>query len=303
VDIEQLRAFERIVREGSFSRAARSMDLTQPTISARISGLERTVGGPLFVRSGRRLTLTPRGEQFLPYVRRALAVLAEGVEVAAEADSGERGRVTLGVVQSLSLGFLTDAVGRFCARRPRAELFIRAAQSNQVVEMLNDGLVRLGLMAWPFYGADMAPLLRFREELTVVVPAGRGPQEAAALADLARTQGPFWLVQWTPSITALLTRLVADAGQVVEAPAGTLRELLLRGQGVGVLTRTLVAEDLAAGRLVEVAVTDLPRLYRESALVQLARSGRPTGAAQEMIAVLRDTAADYGILQPDDTPD
>jgi LysR family transcriptional regulator, low CO2-responsive transcriptional regulator len=64
-----------------------------------------------------------------------------------------------------------------------------------------------------------------------------------------------------------------------------------------------VAEDLAAGRLVEVAVTDLPRLYRESALVQLARSGRPTGAAQEMIAVLRDTAADYGILQPDDTPD
>jgi LysR family transcriptional regulator, low CO2-responsive transcriptional regulator len=158
-------------------------------------------------------------------------------------------------------------------------------------------------MAWPFYGADMAPLLRFREELTVVVPAGRAPQEAAALADLARTQGPFWLVQWTPSITALLTRLVADAGQVVEAPAGTLRELLLRGQGVGVLTRTLVAEDLAAGRLVEVAVTDLPRLYRESALVQLARSGRPTGAAQEMIAVLRDTAADYGILQPDDTPD
>ena len=170
------------------------MDLTQPTISARISGFERTVGGPLFVRSGRRLTLTRRGEQFLPYVRRALAVLAEGVEVAAEADSGERGRVTLGVVQSLSLGFLTDAVARFCARRPRAELFIRAAQSDQVVEMLNDGLVRLGLMAWPFYGADMAPLLRFREELTVVVPAGRAPRRRRPWPTCGA--GPFWLVEW-----------------------------------------------------------------------------------------------------------
>src|SRR4051812_32608712 len=50
VDTDQLLTFERIVREGSFSRAAWSLDLAQPTVSARIHALEQSVGGPLFAR-------------------------------------------------------------------------------------------------------------------------------------------------------------------------------------------------------------------------------------------------------------
>ncbi|MGE3272326.1 MAG: LysR family transcriptional regulator, partial [Chloroflexota bacterium] len=53
MDTDQLRTFERIVREGSFSRAAWSLDLAQPTVSARMQALEQQVGGPLFARSGR----------------------------------------------------------------------------------------------------------------------------------------------------------------------------------------------------------------------------------------------------------
>ncbi len=55
MDLEQLQAFERIVREGSFSRAARSLDIAQPTISARIQALEVEVGGALFLRGGRKI--------------------------------------------------------------------------------------------------------------------------------------------------------------------------------------------------------------------------------------------------------
>src|SRR5687768_15329609 len=106
MDIEQLRAFDRIVREGSFSRAAQVLDIAQPTISARIRMLEQAVGGALFVRRGRRLALTEVGESFLPYARRALSVLAEGVEAARLTQEGQRGRLTLGVIESLTGGFL-----------------------------------------------------------------------------------------------------------------------------------------------------------------------------------------------------
>ncbi|HEX5691219.1 MAG TPA: LysR family transcriptional regulator, partial [Roseiflexaceae bacterium] len=75
MDLHQLMAFERIAREGSFSRAAWSLQIAQPTISARIQALEQEVGGALFVRGGRRVTLTERGESFLPYARRAMEVL------------------------------------------------------------------------------------------------------------------------------------------------------------------------------------------------------------------------------------
>ena len=61
MNIEQLIAFDRIVREGSFSRAAWVLQIAQPTISARIQALEQAVGGALFTRNNRSVVLTERG--------------------------------------------------------------------------------------------------------------------------------------------------------------------------------------------------------------------------------------------------
>src|SRR5437667_222008 len=81
MDIDQLTAFDRVVREGSFSRAALALGIGQPAVSARMAALESAVGGALFTR-GRRIALTALGESFLPYARRALEVLAGGLEAA-----------------------------------------------------------------------------------------------------------------------------------------------------------------------------------------------------------------------------
>jgi DNA-binding transcriptional LysR family regulator len=60
MDTDQLLAFQRVVREGSFSRAARTLDIGQPAVSARIQALEAQLGGALLTR-GRRLGLTALG--------------------------------------------------------------------------------------------------------------------------------------------------------------------------------------------------------------------------------------------------
>src|ERR1051325_10596819 len=70
VDTDQLAAFLRVVRESSFTRAALSLGIGQPAVSARIHALEAAIGGPLFTR-GRKIGLTLLGEGFLPYARRA----------------------------------------------------------------------------------------------------------------------------------------------------------------------------------------------------------------------------------------
>src|SRR5262245_3177974 len=102
MNTEQLITFERIVREGSVSRAAWALGLAQATISARIQALEREVGGPLFVRRGRGVALTDLGVSFRPYAQRALDVLQASVVAAQQAQAGQRGRVTIGVLESLS---------------------------------------------------------------------------------------------------------------------------------------------------------------------------------------------------------
>src|SRR5260370_3057667 len=147
MDIDQLLAFERIVREGSFSRAARQLDISQPIISARIQALEQEVGGALFVRGGRQLSLTERGESFLAYVQRALEVLNEGIEAARLSEEGQRGRITIGTVQSLAGGFLAETLVEFHQTHPKVDFYVQTGHSDQVVEMLYDGRVKLGLVS------------------------------------------------------------------------------------------------------------------------------------------------------------
>jgi DNA-binding transcriptional LysR family regulator len=298
MDIDQLLAFDRIVREGSFSRAAWALDLSQPTISARIQALEQEVGGPLFVRGGRRVALTERGESFLRYARRALAVLAEGVEAARLTQVGQRGRVTVGTLTSLAGGFLASAIARFHTAHPQVELYMRTGHSDQVVEMLRDGVVKVGLITAPTHSPDLAPLLHFREPLVLVAPAGHplargGP---VGLGEVERESRPFLLVRWGPAINPVLAQLDFQAEPVVDLPIETVLHLLRRGIGAAFMTRTFVMDDLAAGRLVEVAVRDLPLLLRESTLVRPAWRGPLAAATADFVAALREEAGALGLM-------
>ena len=297
MDIDQLLAFDRIAREGSFSRAAWALDITQPTISARIQALEHNVGGPLFVRGGRRVALTERGESFLPYARRALALLTEGAEAARLTQVGQRGRVTVGALPSLAGGFLASAIARFHTAHPHVELFVRSSHSDLIVEMLRDGLVKLGLVTAPLLNPDLTPLLHFREPLVLVAPATHPLARAgsATIEEVARLGQPFLLVRWGPSMNPVLARIDMPAQPIVEVPIDTVQHLLRRGIGVAFLTRTLVMDDLAAGRLAEVAVRDLPPLFRESTLVCLARGGTLSAAVNDFAAALREEASALGL--------
>jgi DNA-binding transcriptional LysR family regulator len=274
MDTDQLLAFERIAREGSFSRAARHLDITQPSISARIQALEQEVGGPLFVRGGRKLALTERGESFLSYVQRALAVLNEGIEVARLSESGQRGRVTIGTVQSLAGGFLAEAILTFHTTHPQVSFFACTGHSDQVITMLYDGLVELGLMGWPIYNPDLTDLLRFRERLVLVAPAEStlGRQQVARLQEARKTRGLLLIVSWGSSAQDTIMRIKEQAGPMTELPLETVRYMLLRGLGAAFVTRASMAEELRSGKLVEVEIEDLPPTYRESALVCLKRN-------------------------------
>ncbi len=271
MDIDQLLAFERIARERSFSRAARQLDITQPTISARIQNLEQELGGSLFVRGGRKLALTERGENFLTYVQRALEVLNEGVEAAHLSDAGRRGRITIGTLPSLAGGFLAEALVEHHDRHPLVDFYVRSGQSDEVIEMLYDDRARLGLISWPTYNNDLAVLLHFREPLVLVTSTSNAlaTQGKVCLEQVKRVRGHLLHINWGPSADPFMAQVGEKAGPMTELPIETARYILLCGLGAAFVTRATVAEELQSGKLVEVEVEDVAPGYRESALVCL----------------------------------
>jgi len=173
MDREQLATFDRIAREGSFTRAAISLGIGQPAISARIQALEEQVGGTLFTR-GRRIALTTLGESFLPFARRALEVLGEGIEAARLAQIGQHGRIRLGSLASLAGGLVGPALSAFVRVHPRVECFVRAGDHERIVALLLDA--KPGLTP----PAVRKALLSTARDLG---PKGRDDQFGAGLAD------------------------------------------------------------------------------------------------------------------------
>jgi DNA-binding transcriptional LysR family regulator len=297
MDTNQLQAFDMITRQGSFSKAARALDLSQPTISMRIQALEQAVGGALFVRGGSRLELTELGTSFLPHARQALAVLASGVEITRQIKQGARGRVSVATLPTLTTGFAASAMARFYVDHPHVDLIVHTNHSDQILEMLYDGQVRLGLLNWPLFSPiELTPLLRFREPLIAVAHPSHplAQKESITSLDLVREGQPYWRVDWGPEVRTWHAHLIEASRTITEMPIHTAHELVLRGLGVALQARPHVTADLTAGRLIELSMRDLPSFARESALVCLSREEpHLSTATRAFITVLREEGWEF----------
>lgn len=296
MDRDQLLAFERIARVGSFSRAAAEMGIAQGTISARIRVLEQAVGGELFVRMGRTIALSEMGRAFLPYARRALEVLDEGVAAARATAAGEQGSLAIGLLDSLAGGFAARAIAAFRDEHPAVELEVRAGASDEIAELLRDGVLTLGIVDWTSPLAGLVALVELRERLVPVAspahPLARGGP--ASFAEVVGGGNPFIMVGWEAGFVEAVGAVPRRAGAVIEAPFATARRLLRRRGGVAFMTEDLVADDLLDGYLAEIAVTDAPLFERRTALARAASDEPLAPVAEAFVAALRQAAGAFG---------
>ncbi|AXH34772.1 LysR family transcriptional regulator [Humibacter sp. BT305] len=122
--LRQLECFVAVADEGSFTRAASSLRLSQPGLSAQIASFEREIGSPLLERRLEGSYLTPLGRLALPHARAALTAAARVRNVAK--DSRElRGTVTVATVYSVSLGQLPPLLRRWRKELPEVEITLR----------------------------------------------------------------------------------------------------------------------------------------------------------------------------------
>lgn len=300
MDVDQVRAFLAITRDGGFARASASLHLSQPAISRRIHLLEHELGAPLFDRLARRVALTDAGRAFLPHAQALLASLQDGINAVNAVRGADHGAVTLALV-----GSLTDdgrLISRLRAHRrahPGVDLRLCTALSPEVSALVLRAEAALGLR----YGTDPSPGLDCavigQERLVAVCPPGHplargGPDPAAALA------GQRWLgfparpgIPGEPYAAALAQLLAAHGlGTAEVVPIDSLtaqKRMVEAGFGLAVLPETSLAEELRTGTLCAIAAPGLTATIPVTLIRR--RSAFHTGAAQALWAALQKTTA------------
>ena len=141
----QLRYFLRIAECGSLTSAADELDQSQSGLSKQLTLLERSIGQPLFNRTGRGLTLTYSGQKLYEALRPAFWSIDQAVDEVRQLGV-KQGTVTLATVHTLSYYFMGDVVASFISAYPQVNLSLLGRSSPEVVALVESGKADLGLV-------------------------------------------------------------------------------------------------------------------------------------------------------------
>ena len=144
MNIDQLKAFHKVARTGSFTRAADELFLTQPAVSQQIKALEASFGITLFDRSNKKVRLSNEGEILLAYTNRLFNIFEEIEVLFDQFEDLRKGRITLGSTAVLGTYFLPRVIGRYSKKYPGIDIDLRMGNSQMVHNWLLEGGVDLG---------------------------------------------------------------------------------------------------------------------------------------------------------------
>lgn len=249
-DLQTLRAFVTVAREGSVSRAAEKLHLTQPAVSLKLKQLQQGLDLTLFRRRPQGLALTPDGHALLPAAEKALAAVSAFDQTARALHSTVRGRLKIGTIVDPEFIRLGAFLHRLVERAPQIETELHQGMSGSVLERVRRGELDVGFfLAPPGLGpTEDAPALDHLElthfDYHVIAPAGWAARLADA--DWASLAPLPWIV--TPPDSAhyrLLHGALAPLGLVPNGVAQVDQEacmLDLVRAGVGLsLARDAIA--------------------------------------------------------------
>jgi len=234
---EQFRSVVVLAEHLHFGRAAAALYVSQPALTKQIRKIESTLGGPLFMRKPRQLTLTRAGEVLVEHARSVIRDTQLAIDVSRSAMLGEAGLLRIGFgLSSLAIG-LPEILQRFRRRFPHVHISMRELSTPPQLEELKNRTLDIGFVRLPVSLLEISSIPLFTDRLMIAVPRRKGQRVRGRLQSFARE--PFILV--TRSASASLhdhiIRTCHAAGffpRVVQEIAELFTALRFVQAGVGV---------------------------------------------------------------------
>ncbi|MBA2539678.1 MAG: LysR family transcriptional regulator [Deltaproteobacteria bacterium] len=169
--IRHLECLVAVAEHGTFRRAATSLDISQPALSAQVAGAEAVLGVQVFERDRRSVLITPAGEEVIARARDALAAVDHVTDAARRRGEPLVGPLRLGVIPTIAPYWLPPLLPAVRSKFPRLELILREDQTHHLLAQLATGKIDIAFLALPVPG-DLTTAAVARENFVVAMPRG-----------------------------------------------------------------------------------------------------------------------------------
>jgi DNA-binding transcriptional LysR family regulator len=250
MDLNALETFIDVVRAGSFSAAARRASLPRSSVSLRIRNLEKALGVRLFKRSTRAFALTAEGQELYQRSVGAVSSLTDTLADLRQAGESYTGEIRVTLPADFPPKIVAAAIAEFCAAHPKVKFNV--VPTNAVLDLVSEN-VDIALRIGAANPQDAIVRGAIDMELGFYASAGYLQQHGrpASIATATQLIGPQ-----RPELRRVLERLLDGGGlpqfQITVDSFAFILELVLLGQGIGLLPKSLCKAALASGVLVRV---------------------------------------------------
>ena len=148
--LKQLEYFRAIAENGSITKAAGTLSISQPPLSLQLKALEEELGCQLFVRDKKNMIITPKGVLLRERAREILAMVNEAIREVQSTAEEERSVIHIGSISSISNRVLPEKVLQMKARFPNVEFALHEDSTTNILGMLEAGEVQFGIVREPF---------------------------------------------------------------------------------------------------------------------------------------------------------
>jgi DNA-binding transcriptional LysR family regulator len=256
MSLRQMEYLLAVVEEGSFTRAAQRLSVSQPALSHQIRALERTVGHPLLERLPDAVRLTPMGRAYMPHAVAALHSATEARHVGRPRTELDRIGLRVAALYSIALGIVPPAILTWRSRYPEAQVeLLEYGDSADLAGLMAAGGADVAVSAAPLHWDGPVRVLG-REVLVVVLsaddPAAAGGRRTVALADLA--DRPWVLYTPDNGLAAVVAQACSAAGFIARPAVhthhtSTAVQLAAAGLGPALVPKNMIEAGFPGAQL------------------------------------------------------
>lgn len=294
MNFSQLKAFLAVAQDGSFSRAAEKLYLTQPAVSKQIQALEEALGMRLFDRVGRSILLTEAGNILHDHAHIVFQTLEEARETINQLRGLQRGHLRISAASTIGTYMLLQPLGELKAQFPGIEISLAITNKARVVQQVLNHEVEIGFVGPPVEPAELEREEYLLDELVLILaPTHRlAREESVAVAELA--EEVFILREQGSGTREImeeeLGRVHVSLKKAMElGSTEAIKQAVTANLGVSIVSKFAISLEILQGRL---AVARLPELNLRRQLFIIHHGGRILSpAAQEFCSLLRRSAA------------